>query len=46
MKTFTIWKNGSRHEWIIYEGDAVHSRSGLIFLTRAAALRDLRSREA
>lgn len=37
--TFTIWSNGGKHEYIVYDGDKIVRRSGLIFNTRAAAKR-------
>lgn len=37
--TYTIWKNGSRYEWIIRDGENIVSRSGLIYLSYSAAKR-------
>ena len=40
--TYRIWSNGSKFEWIIFDGDNVVERSGLIFNNFAAAKRAFR----
>ena len=39
--SFTLWSNAGKHEWIVYNGDTVLNRSGLVFNNRAAAKRSL-----
>lgn len=40
---FTIWSNGGRHEWLLYDdGESIRARSGLIFPSRSRAQTDLR----
>ena len=39
--TYTIWSNAGRWEWIVYDGDRVVARSGLVFSSRSAARSDL-----
>lgn len=29
-RTFTIWKNGTKFEWIVRDGENIVARSGLI----------------
>jgi hypothetical protein len=41
LMTYTIWSNAGRWEWIVYDGDRVVGRSGLIFRSRHAARMDL-----
>ena len=40
--TYTIWSNGGRYEWLIYENENVVARSNLVFNSRSAALTALR----
>lgn len=37
QRTFTIWSNAGRYEWIVREGDDIIERSGLVFRSRSAA---------
>jgi hypothetical protein len=39
--TFTIWSNAGKFEWIMYCGDTVLDRSGLVFKSHNAAFRAL-----
>ena len=39
--TFTIWSNGGKFEWIIYRGDELITRSGLVYSSYASAKRAL-----
>lgn len=36
---YTIWSNAGRFEFLLYDGDDLVTRSGLVFLNRAAAKR-------
>ena len=37
--SLTLWSNAGRHEFLIYVGDTLAARSGLIYPNRAAAKR-------
>ncbi len=38
--SYTIWKNGTKHEWLVRDADGeTVARSGLIFSSYAAAKR-------
>lgn len=34
---FTIWSNGGRFEYIVYQGEELIARSGLIYTSRSKA---------
>jgi hypothetical protein len=38
-RTYSIWKNGTKHEWIIRDGENIVARSGLIHNSYSAAKR-------
>lgn len=40
--TYTIWKNGGKHEWILRRDETIIARSGLIFNSYSAASRAMR----
>ena len=37
--SLTLWSNAGRHEFLLYCGDRLVARSGLVFPNRAAAKR-------
>lgn len=37
--TYTIWSNGGRYEFLIYKGDDVVTRSGLVHPNHGSAKR-------
>ena len=39
--TYTVWSNAGKHEWIIRIGENIVARSGLVFNSRSAAVKDL-----
>ncbi len=38
-RTYTIWKNGYKFEWLVRDGENIVARSGLIHNTYGAAKR-------
>ncbi len=40
-RTYTIWKNGCKFEWIIRDGEQIVARSGLIHNSYATAKRKM-----
>jgi len=39
--TYTIWKNGTKYEWLIRDGETIIDRSGLIYNGYTQAKRSL-----
>lgn len=35
----TVWSNGGRSEWIIYRGEEIVARSGMIYRSNSVARR-------
>ena len=40
--TMTIWKNGTKFEGIVREGDEIIFRTGLVCNSRAQAMREIK----
>lgn len=38
---YTIWSNGGKFEWVVFENEEIVKRSGLIYLTRREAKKAL-----
>lgn len=41
-RTYTIWSNARKFEWLVRDGEQISARSGLISNTRSAALSALK----
>ena len=39
--SYTIWKNGSRYEWLIRHGEYITKRSGMIYSNYSTARREM-----
>lgn len=41
-RTYTIWSNARKFEWLVRDGEQISARSGLIFNSRNVALSALK----